>query len=34
MAPKVDKEFLKNYPTADKSFLEICKEFLDKLEES
>ena len=32
MAPKVDNEFLKNYP-ADKPFLEICKEFLDKLEE-
>jgi len=34
MAAKVDKEFLKNYPTADKTFLEICKEFLDKMEES
>ncbi len=33
MAPKVDVEFLRNYPNAEKSFLEICKEFLDKLEE-
>jgi uncharacterized phosphosugar-binding protein len=33
MAPKVDVEFLSNYPSAEKSFLEICKEFLDKLEE-
>lgn len=33
MAKKVDNEWLKDYPTAEKSFLEICKEFLERLEE-
>jgi len=28
-----DEDFLKQYPTKEKSFLEISKEFLDKLEE-
>lgn len=29
----VDNDFLKKYPTSKMSFLEICKEFLEKLEE-
>lgn len=32
MAEK-NKEWPRNYPVSDKTFLEICKEFLDKIEE-
>lgn len=33
MRKDVGNEFLKKYPTSEMSFLEICKEFLEKLEE-
>lgn len=34
MGRNVDHQFLDNFPTSEMSFLDICKAFLDKLEES